>query len=78
MTDFRLTLTSAEKFRFCPMCGRKLKLDQSPDLLVRADDGDIDGDKSREAGFDFDTSLAHCGFHIRVWQAEDVYDEAVA
>ena len=70
MTNVRITAEFVDEWRFCPYCGRKLQLDQSPDLLFRTDDG-IDVDKSEDAGFDFQRALSGCGYHIRLWVPED-------
>ncbi|PYO39512.1 MAG: hypothetical protein DMD33_19785 [Gemmatimonadetes bacterium] len=70
MTNIRITDESVPEWLFCPYCGRKLEHDQDADLLVRSYFG-IDSDASADAGFDFDKSLSHCGFHIRLWVPED-------
>jgi len=77
MTDIRVTATStAYDWDFCPRCGARLELDQSPDALVRADDeSGWDVEASEANGFNFEQSVKHCGFHIRLWVPED--DSAV-
>ena len=69
MTNVRITHTAADELIYCPYCGHKVEWDQSPDLLFRDDDG-IDVDRSLEAGYDFDKSLSHCGYHVRLWVAD--------
>ena len=66
MTNIRITHESVAEWAYCPYCGDKLEADQDADLLVRTDDG-FEVDESEAAGFDFDRSVSHCGFHIRLW-----------
>ena len=68
MTNVRVTVEQAAEWRFCPYCGRKVEWDQEPDLLFRTDDG-VDVERSEDAGFSFEDSLSHCGYHIRLWEA---------
>lgn len=75
MTNVRLKLNWAEEWLFCPYCGAKTELDQSPDLLVRYDNGDLNVEQSENAGFDFSHSVRHCGYHIRLWVPEDGVEE---
>jgi hypothetical protein len=71
MTDILITAVSAAfDWDFCPRCGARLELDQSPDDIVRDEQGEIDVEASEERGFVFTESVKHCGFHIRLWQSE--------
>jgi hypothetical protein len=77
VTDIRITtMSAAYDWDYCPRCGARLQLDQSPDDLVWTDDGP-DEDKSEANGFSFSDSVKHCGFHIRLWQAVSDYDEVI-
>jgi len=70
VTNIRITDDSVAEWMFCPYCGRKLDADQDADLIVRSDFG-VDADASEAAGFDFDKSLSHCGYHVRLWVPSD-------
>ena len=72
MTDIRVTtMSAAYDWEYCPRCGAKLELDQSPDDVVFDADGEVDVEASEANGFSFSDSVKHCGFHIRLWQATD-------
>jgi hypothetical protein len=79
MTDFRITsLAAAYDWDYCPRCGAKLELDQSPDDLVVDPDGEVDVEASEANGFVFNHSVKHCGYHIRLWQATMAAEEELA
>lgn len=71
MTNTRITAVQALEWEYCPWCGRKLELDQSPDDVVRDADGEIDVDASEANGFNFEQSVKSCGFHLRLWVPAD-------
>jgi hypothetical protein len=71
MTNTRVTDVSVVEWDFCPWCGQRLELDQSPDDIAWYDDGTIDVAESEANGFNFDQSVKHCGFHIRLWVPVD-------
>ena len=66
MTNIRITDESVAEWVYCPYCGSRLEHDQDADMIIRTDD-EIDVEASEALGFDFDKSLSHCGFHIRLW-----------
>ena len=76
MTNVRITYAGAHEWLFCPYCGQRVELDQDPDAIIR-DAGGINPELSEAAGFNFDHSLSHCGYHIRLWmpQGDDFGDE---
>jgi len=79
MTDIRAISTcAAYDWEYCPRCGAKLELDQSPDDIVFDANSDIDVEASEANGFNFQDSVKHCGVHIRLWQAVDAYEESLS
>lgn len=72
MTNDRITITTAEEWKYCPWCGGELEIDQDLKLVVRdPKTNEIDVEASETAGFDFNNSIKHCGFDIRLWLAID-------
>ena len=71
MTNTRITSEQVVEWGYCPWCGDKLTEDQDPSLLVYDIEGELDVEASRAAGYDFDHSLKHCGFDIRLWVPDD-------
>ena len=71
MTNVRITTPAALEWEFCPYCGQKTELDQEVDSLLFHADGEVDVVGSELAGFDFQTSVRHCGYHIRLWVPDD-------
>jgi len=66
-----------DEWKYCPWCGEQLRVDQDPALIVRNDDGEIDYEASRKNGFNFEESVKHCEFDIRLWIPDESGDEKI-
>ena len=71
MTNTRIWSEQADEWKFCPWCGRHLEEDQDTSLIIRNNEGEIDVGASEEKGFNFENSVKHCGFDIRLWVSDE-------
>ena len=70
MTNTRIWSEQAPEWKFCPWCGRQLEEDQDLKLLVYSNEG-LDFEASEKNGFNFEESVKHCGFDIRLWASDE-------